>query len=137
MYPLVVILGLAALRRDRSGAVYAVALALIGAVIAAYHVVLEWFPSLDGGACDPDNPCTLRVVPRLRVHQPADPGPVRLPADRDRCSSIRLVATDDPSRRRMSPKTQSSRDVPPEAARARDRAASGDRWLLPAIGRRP
>src|SRR6185503_20162499 len=53
MYPLVVILGIAALRRDRSGAVYGLALALIGAVVSAYHVLLEWFPSLDGGTCDP------------------------------------------------------------------------------------
>jgi disulfide bond formation protein DsbB len=59
MYPLVVILGIAAVRRDRSGAVYGLALALIGAVVAAYHVTLEWFPSLDGGTCDPANPCTL------------------------------------------------------------------------------
>ncbi len=59
MYPLVVILGLATLRRDRSGAVYGLALALIGAVVSAYHVLLEWFPSLDGGTCDPANPCTL------------------------------------------------------------------------------
>ena len=32
---------------------------VIGALIAAYHVLLEWFPSLSSGACDPDNPCTL------------------------------------------------------------------------------
>ena len=59
MYPLVVILGLAAWRRDGGAWVYAAALAGIGAVISAYHVLLEWFPSLSSGACDPDNPCTL------------------------------------------------------------------------------
>ncbi len=59
MYPLVVILGIAAVRRDRSGAVYGLALAAIGAVISGYHVALEWFPALDSGTCDPDNPCTL------------------------------------------------------------------------------
>ena len=31
----------------------------IGAVIATYHILLEWFPDLSSGACDPDNPCTL------------------------------------------------------------------------------
>ncbi|HYH93194.1 MAG TPA: disulfide oxidoreductase [Candidatus Saccharimonadales bacterium] len=59
MYPLVVILAIAASRRERSGAIYGAALAAVGAVIAAYHVALEWFPALDSGACDPDNPCTL------------------------------------------------------------------------------
>jgi disulfide bond formation protein DsbB len=59
MYPLVVVLSVAAYRRERAGAVYAGALAAIGAVIAAYHVALEWIPALDTGACDPDNPCTL------------------------------------------------------------------------------
>jgi disulfide bond formation protein DsbB len=59
MYPLVVIFAVAAARRETGGALYAAALAAIGAVIAAYHVVLEWFPVLDSGTCDPDNPCTL------------------------------------------------------------------------------
>ena len=59
MYPLVVILGLAAWRRDAGAWIYGAALAALGAVISAYHVLLEWFPSLSSGACDPDNPCTL------------------------------------------------------------------------------
>lgn len=59
MYPLVVILGIAAARRERAGAVYAAVLAAMGALISLYHIVLEWFPALDSGACDPDNPCTL------------------------------------------------------------------------------
>ncbi len=52
MYPLVVILGVAAARRERSGAVYAAALAAIGALISPYHIALEWVPALDTGACD-------------------------------------------------------------------------------------
>jgi disulfide bond formation protein DsbB len=59
MYPLVVILGLGAVRRDRAAAVYAGVLAAIGMVLSAYHVALEWFPALSTGACDPSNPCTL------------------------------------------------------------------------------
>ena len=59
MYPLVVILGLGALRRERAAAVYAGVLAAIGLVVSAYHVALEWFPALSTGACDPSNPCTL------------------------------------------------------------------------------
>jgi len=59
MYPLAVILAVGAVRRDRGVAVYAGALAALGAVISAYHVALEWFPVLDSGACDATNPCTL------------------------------------------------------------------------------
>jgi disulfide bond formation protein DsbB len=44
MYPLVVVLGLAALRRDRGAALYGLALSAIGAMIATYHYQLEWFP---------------------------------------------------------------------------------------------
>jgi disulfide bond formation protein DsbB len=59
MYPLVVILAVAAARRERAGAWYGVALAVIGALISGYHVLLEWFPSLDSGACSATTPCTL------------------------------------------------------------------------------
>lgn len=59
MYPLVVILAIAAARRETAGARYAAVLAAVGAAIATYHVALEWFPSLDSGTCDPDNPCSL------------------------------------------------------------------------------
>lgn len=59
MYPLIVVLAIAAARRERAGAWYAVALAGVGALISAYHVALEWFPSLDSGACSATTPCTL------------------------------------------------------------------------------
>lgn len=59
MYPIVVILAIAAARRERAGAVYAAGLALVGAVIAGYHVLLEWFPALDSGVCSATTPCTL------------------------------------------------------------------------------
>ena len=59
MYPLVLILGLGTLRRDRAVAVYAGVLAAIGMTISAYHLALEWFPALSTGACDPSAPCTL------------------------------------------------------------------------------
>ena len=58
MYPLVVILGLAAIKRERRSPTGAVALAAIGAAIAGYHVALEWIPSLDTGACAVSTPCT-------------------------------------------------------------------------------
>jgi disulfide bond formation protein DsbB len=59
MYPLVVIFGIAAAYRDRGIDRYARAIAGIGALIAAYHVALEVFPSLDTGACTVTTPCTL------------------------------------------------------------------------------
>ena len=59
MYPLVIILGMAIVRRERRAPTGTVALATIGAVIAAYHVTLEWIPSLDTGACAVSAPCTL------------------------------------------------------------------------------
>lgn len=59
MYPLVVILGLAARRGDAGVVRYGLALAAIGAVIAGYHYALEWLPSLDSGVCSLGTPCTL------------------------------------------------------------------------------
>ncbi len=58
MYPLVVILGIAAVRRDIDVRIYAIPLALIGALISSYHYLLEWFPQIDTGACSAVIPCT-------------------------------------------------------------------------------
>lgn len=52
MYPLAVVLGIAALRRDRAARVYVWPLTAIGAAIALYHYLLEYFPDLETGACD-------------------------------------------------------------------------------------
>jgi disulfide bond formation protein DsbB len=59
MYPLVVLLGLAAWRSDGGVRRYVVPLAGIGAGIAVYHYALEWFPALSGGVCSSATPCTL------------------------------------------------------------------------------
>jgi hypothetical protein len=59
MYPFVVLLGVAALRRDDRPPTGASTLAAVGALIAAYHVALEWIPSLDSGACSAAVPCTF------------------------------------------------------------------------------
>ena len=59
MYPLVIILGVAAFRHDNGIRVYGRALSAIGAVIAAYHVALEWIPALDTGACGVGPACTV------------------------------------------------------------------------------
>jgi disulfide bond formation protein DsbB len=59
MYPLAVVLPIAAWRRDIGVIRYALPLALIGAPISVYHYLVELFPALEGGACDPRNPCSL------------------------------------------------------------------------------
>ncbi|HVM10534.1 MAG TPA: disulfide bond formation protein B [Acidimicrobiales bacterium] len=65
MYPLVPILAIAAWRRDRDVSWYVVPVALLGGAISTYHVLLERFPSLETGACDPNNPCSLIWVERF------------------------------------------------------------------------
>ena len=58
MYPLAVILPIAAIRHDDAVRPYAATLAAIGAVIAAYHTVLQRFPDLPTASCDLNNPCS-------------------------------------------------------------------------------
>jgi disulfide bond formation protein DsbB len=59
MYPLAVLLLIAAVRRDHGVRIYAVTLASVGALISAYHYLIEWRPSLGSGACDITAPCTV------------------------------------------------------------------------------
>lgn len=93
MYPLVVILGIAALRRDPGIGIYVKALALIGGLISTYHIALEWVPSLDSGACGTGPACTViwfralgfislptlaltafvLIITLLSLHGPAEP----------------------------------------------------------------
>ena len=44
---------------------YVTTLAALGAVVSAYHVLLERAPSLESGACDVANPCTIIWVRRF------------------------------------------------------------------------
>src|SRR5690606_29884142 len=62
MYPLSLILAIAAWRRDLAVRVYVVPLAVIGAVISCYHIVIERFPDLESSSCDPLNPCSIKWV---------------------------------------------------------------------------
>ncbi|MFA9431575.1 disulfide bond formation protein B [Egicoccus sp. AB-alg2] len=62
MYPLVVVVGVAALRRDVSAWLTTLPIAAIGAGVAAWHVAVERWPSLGGGVCDAAAPCTIRWV---------------------------------------------------------------------------
>ena len=65
MYPLVLLLGIAAWRGDAGVSRYAVPLASIGAVISVYHIGVERLPGLPTGACSIDVPCDLIWVERF------------------------------------------------------------------------
>lgn len=58
MYPLAIVLAIAAIRRDAGVRLYASVLASIGGVIAVYHYVIQWFPNLEGTSCTTSVPCT-------------------------------------------------------------------------------
>ena len=60
MYPLAVILAIAAVRRDRLVRYYVVPLAGIGAAISLYHYVIEWFPEAETGVCSTTIPCSVQ-----------------------------------------------------------------------------
>ena len=59
MYPLVPLLGIAAIRRDQGIRPYGIILAGLGSVVSVWHLFVERFPSLEGSSCDPINPCSI------------------------------------------------------------------------------
>jgi disulfide bond formation protein DsbB len=65
MYPLAVVLSVAALRRDPAIRPYGLVLAGLGLAVSAWHNIIETFPDLHAGSCDPTNPCTIRWVEGL------------------------------------------------------------------------
>jgi disulfide bond formation protein DsbB len=58
MYSIAIISFVAAIRKDKNIARYTIVLAPIGLLVAAYHYVLEWFPTLESNVCSLDIPCT-------------------------------------------------------------------------------
>jgi disulfide bond formation protein DsbB len=62
MYPLVAVLLVGAIRREWQVKYYGLPLSLIGLGISIYHYLIQTFPSMEGGACDPSNPCSARYV---------------------------------------------------------------------------
>ncbi len=63
MYPLVLLLGIATVRRDRSIRGYVAAQAGVGAAIALYHSFIQAFPPEGGSSfCTVEAPCTERYV---------------------------------------------------------------------------
>jgi disulfide bond formation protein DsbB len=59
MYPLAIVLVVAAIRRDDKVRPYVLTLAGLGALVSGYHYALEWIHSLDTGACAVSVPCTF------------------------------------------------------------------------------
>jgi disulfide bond formation protein DsbB len=64
MYPLAILLPIAAIRRDLTVRVHALVLAGAGLAVSAWHNSVETFEWHTGG-CDPSNPCTIRWVEGL------------------------------------------------------------------------
>jgi hypothetical protein len=62
MYPLVLVLGVALLVRDAHAWRYGLPLSVVGLLIAAYHVLIQFQPALDAGTCSDAAPCTARYV---------------------------------------------------------------------------
>ncbi|WP_211262194.1 disulfide bond formation protein B [Nitriliruptor alkaliphilus] len=66
IYPMVVLTGVAAWRRDAQVWRYVVPLAVIGSAVSIWHLVIERVPSLSG-PCDPAAPCAIRWVEEFGV----------------------------------------------------------------------
>ena len=66
MYPLAAILLIAAVRRDtRGGALYGLPLAAFGAIVAIYHIYIEYHPEAETAACKIGAPCTVKWIDKL------------------------------------------------------------------------
>jgi disulfide bond formation protein DsbB len=64
IYPMVVILGIALVRRDAAGVrPYALGPCLVGLPVSIYHSWIQWFPPDEGTSfCTLDAPCTAKYV---------------------------------------------------------------------------
>ena len=58
IYPMSIVLLVAAIRRDPGVRWYAIPPLLAGIAVSVYHVQLEWFPHQTELFCQVDNPCT-------------------------------------------------------------------------------
>ncbi len=62
MYPLAVIFGIAAWRRDHGVRLYGFTLAGLGGALAAYHYLIQQYPELSSSECSVTVPCTAAYV---------------------------------------------------------------------------
>ena len=66
MYPLAVILLIAAVRRDtRGGALYGLPLAVFGAIVSIYHIYIEHHPEAETASCKIGAPCATKWIEKL------------------------------------------------------------------------
>ena len=66
MYPLAVLLLLAALRRDaRGGALYALPFPIAGGLVSIWHIYIEINPEAESGSCKVGAPCSLKWIEEL------------------------------------------------------------------------
>ena len=66
MYPLAAILLIAALRRDaRGGALYGLPLAIFGAIVASYHIYIEYHPEAETAGCRIGASCATKWIDKL------------------------------------------------------------------------
>ncbi len=62
MYPLAVIIGIAAFRGDATIRRYVYPLAITGGIISGYHYLIQQMPTLAAGSCSTATPCTAALV---------------------------------------------------------------------------
>lgn len=62
MYPLVVVLGVAAVRKDFGVRLTGAILAGLGACVSVWHLLVERYPNLESSSCDPLNPCSFKWI---------------------------------------------------------------------------
>ena len=62
MYPLAIILGIAAFRNDNAVRRYVYPIAIIGGLISGYHYLIQRVPDLAAGTCSSTIPCTAALV---------------------------------------------------------------------------
>lgn len=62
MYPMAIILLIGAIRKEVQARYYALPFAVGGLAISIWHYLTQTFPGLEGGSCDPNNPCSAKYV---------------------------------------------------------------------------
>jgi disulfide bond formation protein DsbB len=65
MYPLAIILGIAAVRDDADVRLYVIPLAAIGGFLSIYHIAVQRVPGLPSAACSLDVPCSAIELERF------------------------------------------------------------------------
>ena len=62
MYPLVILLLVGAIRRDRSAWTYALAFPIIGIIVGSYHKYIEIHPEAESAGCKIGAPCATKWI---------------------------------------------------------------------------